>query len=115
MKNPWAALRGYEQPSVIFGLYCILGTAILAMLLGMLVMTMADQLPERLFEILGILYLAYVVWAHISLWTCASNAKRRAWRYAARVYAAAILAIIAGTLLWPYFAAVGPIEVRQIQ
>jgi hypothetical protein len=31
----------------------------------------------------GAVFVAYFLWAHISLWMCAFNVKRRAWGYAA--------------------------------
>jgi hypothetical protein len=102
MKNPWEVVRGQESLSVVLGLYCVLGTAILGMLLGMFIMTGAGNFPDRVYESAAFLYLVYIAWAHISLWTCAFNTKHRAWGYVARILAGGILAAITVSLVRGY-------------
>jgi hypothetical protein len=97
MKNPWDVLRGRELPVVVFWCYCVLGMALATMFLGMFVMGAAKS--DRAIYVAGYLFLAYAVWAHVSLWMCAFSAKRRAWTYVARAYAGVMLAGIAVTLI----------------
>lgn len=111
MKNPWDVLRGRELPVVVFWCYCVLGMALAIMFLGMFVMGAAKS--DRAIVVAGILFLAYVVWAHVSLWTCASNARRRAWGYVARTYAGVMLAGIAVTLIRSYLF-IGPPEIEVL-
>ena len=98
MKNPWDVLRGREVPVVVFWCYCVLGMALAIMLLGMYVMGGAAQ-SDRAIEVAGLVFLVYVAWAHMSLWTCAPNAKGHVWGYVARTYAGVVLAGIAVTLI----------------
>ena len=115
MKNPWDVLRGRELPVVVFWCYCMAGMALATMFLGMFVMGGAAE-SDRAIEVAGILFLAYVAWAHASLWMCAFNAKRRAWGYVARAYAAVMLAVVAMSLIWPFFVTTDPeIEVLLLQ
>ena len=97
MKNPWDVLRGRELPVVVFWCYCVLGIALATMFLGMFVMGAAKS--DRAIYGAGILFLAYTVWAHISLWTCAFNPRRRTWGYVARTFPGVMLAGIAVTLI----------------
>jgi xanthine/uracil permease len=97
MKNPWDVLRGRELPVVVFWCYCVLGMALAMMFLGMFVMGAAKS--DRGIYVAGFLFLAYAVWAHIALWTCASNARSRAWAYVARAYAGVVLTGISVTLI----------------
>ena len=114
MKNPWDVLRGREVPVVVFWCYCVLGMALAIMLLGMYVMGGAAQ-SDRAIEVAGLVFLVYVAWAHVSLWTCASNARRRAWGYVARAYATVVLAMVAAMLIWPFFFTTDPeIEVLLV-
>ena len=101
MKNPWDVLRGRELPVVVFWCYCMAGMALATMFLGMFVMGAAKS--DRAIYVAGILFVAYAAWAHVSLWTCAFNARRRAWGYVARIYAGVVLAGIAVTLIRSYF------------
>ena len=115
MKNPWDVLRGQELPVVVFWCYCVLGMALAMMFLGMFVMGAAKS--DGAIYVAGMLFLAYAAWAHVSLWTCAFNAKSRTWGYVARAYAGAVLAVIAVTLIRSYLFTAGPteIEVRRVQ
>jgi hypothetical protein len=85
------ALRGQERLAVVFWGYCIVGT----LLVGVVMFW-----AFRLFSILhrtfgnlatGVLFVAYFLWAYVSLWRCAFNAKQRAWGYAARCYAVVVV------------------------
>jgi hypothetical protein len=75
---------------VVFWAYCIAGTVIVGVLLFY---------AYRLFPphgqlgavITGALFIAYFLWAHISLWMCALNVRRRGWGYAARCYAVMVV------------------------
>ena len=118
MKNPWHVLRGQERLWVVFWLYCVLGTAVFTWAFAYLVTWLPfDSSAEEeaatttLFAALA----AFVLWAHISLWTSAFNAEWRPWGYAARIYAGVVLAGLAVSTILPYFVTTGPIEVRLIQ
>jgi hypothetical protein len=81
------ALKGGERLAVVFWGYCVAGT----LLVGV-VMFCAFRLfpiPNRTLGnlVTGAVFVAYFWWAHISLWMCAFNVKRRGWGYAARCYA----------------------------
>ena len=106
MTNPWDTLRGEERLATVLGLYCVIGTVVLTMLLGMFVMGTGGRLPESVYVTAVIVYVVYIAWAHMSLWTCAFNTNGRAWGYAARAYAAVILAVITASLVRTYLAAV---------
>ena len=114
MKNPVDVLRGRERSSVVFWFYCVLGSAVLTALFLMSARPLAESMPDSQLLFLVIPYFAYLAWAHIALWTCAFNTKRRAWGYAARTYSFALLALMIWSWIWPYFVTLGPIEVRQI-
>ena len=116
MKSPWQVLRGQERLSTVFGLYCVLGIAILTMLFGMFVGGTEGRLPDSAYGIAGLVYAAYFLWAHVSLWMCAFNTKRRAWGLVARAYVAVVLAVITTSLVRSYLAPTDPdIEVLRIQ
>ena len=116
MKNPWDVLRGQELPVVVFWVYCVLGMALAMMFLGMFVMTSAtNDVSDRTINVAGYVFLAYVAWAHVSLWMCAFNAKSRAWAYVARTYAAVVLAGVVAMLIAPSFFTTDPeIEVLLV-
>ena len=116
MKSPWQVLRGQERLSTVFGLYCVLGTVILTMLFGMFVGGTEGRLPDTAYGIAGLVYAAYFLWAHVSLWMCAFNTTHRAWGFVARAYVAVVLAVITTSLVRSYLAPTDPdIEVLLIQ
>jgi hypothetical protein len=81
---------------MVFWGYCILGTVAIGVLLfGIFrVAIRFDPSPHHFLTdaVTGVLFVAYFLWAHVSLWMCAFNAKHRGWGYAARSYA--VLAVI---------------------
>ena len=106
------ALGGQERLAVVFWGYCIAGVLIVGVLMFFAFRMLPT--PHRTFGNLltGALFVAYFLWAHVSLWVCAFNVDRRGWGYAARCYA--VVAIIC------YFAGVaanfnsGPVGTRQV-
>ena len=79
----------------MFWLYCVVGVALAVAL----PMRYAEPLYDRGFPIWGfigiaVLEIAYLIWAHVSLWMCAFNTSHRYLAYAARVYACAALLYI---------------------
>jgi len=97
MKNPWRVLRGREQLHVVFWGYCVVGTAIVIALPTVDRPHFLMGMPLWFFVALALMQAAYLLWAHISLWTCAFNTSRRAWGYAARAY---ICVIVLGGGAW---------------
>lgn len=87
MKNPWQTVLGQERLWVVFWLYCVLGLAVF-----LLFLFTSDVSSSVMANALSVALLLYLLWAHYSLWTCAFNTQRRAWGYAARIYACVILA-----------------------
>lgn len=68
MKNAWQVLRGQERLSIVFWLYCVLGTIVASTLVIFAVMRLPETLEDVTGAALSILYLAYLLWAHVSLW-----------------------------------------------
>jgi hypothetical protein len=89
------AIRGRARLRLVFWGYCILGTvAIGILLLGVFrVAIRFDPSPHHFLTdaVTGALFVTYFLWAHVSLWTCAFNAKHRGWGYAARSYAVLVV------------------------
>lgn len=106
MKNPWQAVLGQERLWVVFWLYCLVGTVVVALLLAM-----SGLPPPAITTALAVAFMVYVLWAHYSLWTCAFNTKWRPWGYAARVYACVAIAGIAFSSFVEIKS--GPIDVLQ--
>jgi hypothetical protein len=101
MKNPWSVLLGRERLRIVFWCYCVAGTAIVFALPDVDHPHAFIGMPLSFFVILVILQLAYLFWAHISLWTCAFNTQRRVWGYAARAYVALLVITISTWMLMP--------------
>lgn len=112
MKNPWQVLRGRERLHVVFWGYCVVGTIIVFALPTVDRPYFLMGMPLWFFLALALMQLAYLLWAHIALWTCAFNTSRRIWGYAARAYICVLVLAGGVSLLRP---TVQPdIEVRQI-
>jgi hypothetical protein len=81
------AIKGNARLAVVFWGYCVAGTVVV----GVVIFWAYRLFPirHRAFGNLltGILFVAYFLWAHFSLWRCAFNVERRGWGYAARCYA----------------------------
>jgi cytochrome bd-type quinol oxidase subunit 2 len=103
MKNPWDVLRGQERSWIVFWLYCVLGVTVVTWLFIVLAVTSDGRLPDSGLDALAAIYYVCLIWAHAALWTCAFNTKRRAWGYATRAYAFALLTVIAASIVFPYF------------
>jgi hypothetical protein len=88
------ALKGRERLVTVFWGYCIVGTfAVGAVLFALDRVTQRANPSWRPIAAwaTGALFVIYFVLAHISLWTCAFNTRRRGWGYAARCYAVAVV------------------------
>jgi len=89
------AIRGRARLTKVFWGYCILGTVAIGVLLfGVFRAAIRfDPSPHHflLDAVTGVLFVAYFLWAHVSLWTCAFNTKHRGWGYAARSYAVLVV------------------------
>jgi len=82
------SLKGEQRLVVVFWLYCILGSAIAIALPILLAEWLYDQgIPLWGFKLIAGAEVAFVVWAHASLWMCAFNSGHRWLGYAARIYA----------------------------
>lgn len=106
------ALRGKERLVLVFWGYCISGTLVVGFLLFW---------TDRLFPashrplagvITGALFIAYFLWAHISLWMCAFNVERRSWGYAARCYGAVMVIYYFVGVATNYLS--GPAGIRRV-
>jgi hypothetical protein len=88
-------LKGHESLGTVFWGYCIVGSFVIGALLFVVYrVTMRwDSSPHHAIANwgTGALFITYFLWAHISLWTCAFNVKRRGWGYVARCYAVAVV------------------------
>lgn len=82
-------IRGQEHLSIVFWGYCVAGLLAITGLLFLLTEHM-HRWPTAVLSALATLQVVYIVWAHISLWSCAFNAKRPIWGYAARIYVAVV-------------------------
>jgi hypothetical protein len=97
---------------VVFWGYCVAGTLLIgvAMLWAFRLISNPHRPLGNL--VTGAVFIGYLLWAHVSLWTCAFNVKRMGWGYAARCYAVVIVVC--------YFAGVaanfgsGPPGIRQV-
>jgi hypothetical protein len=81
------AFKGRERLALVFWGYCVTGTLIVGVL--MFFAFRLFPIPHRTLgnPVTGAVFVAYFLWAHISLWICAFNVKRRGWGYAACCYA----------------------------
>jgi hypothetical protein len=87
-------MKGRARVRTVFWGYCLIGTLAAGIVLFAIVCAVMRWHPSwRPIANLaaGILFVTYFLWAHISLWTCAFNVKRRGWGYAARCYAVAMV------------------------
>jgi hypothetical protein len=80
-----------KRLTVVFWGYCVAGTLVVGVL-----MFWAFRLfpaPHRNLGnfVSGAIFVAYLLWAHLSLWMCAFNVKRTGWGYAARCYAVVVV------------------------
>lgn len=101
MKNPWHVLLGRERLIVVFWGYCVVGTAIVVNLPNVDRPYFLMSMPLSFFLVLASLQTAYLLWSHMSLWTCAFNTSRRAWGYAARAYIIVLVSIVAAGYFIP--------------
>ena len=90
-------LRGRTRLALVFWGYCIAGTLVIGVLLFGHVSRVAMRFdPSRhhflTAAVTGALFVASFLWAHISLWMCAFNARHPLWGYVARGYA--VLAVV---------------------
>ena len=88
------AIRGRESLAVVFWLYCVVGGWTIVLLLALF----GGQLSELGLSAWSLIVIAtaevlYLIWAHVSLWMCAFNSKRRVYGYAARAYACAVVVL----------------------
>lgn len=81
----WRVVRGRERLVIVFWVYCVLG--------GGIVIATPSILAERLYDrgfpvwswvLMTCVQVLYLLWVHVSVWTCAFNSSRRLWGYAAR-------------------------------
>lgn len=81
------ALKGQERLAVVFWGYCVAGTLIVGVL--MFYAFRLIPMPHRSLGniVTGVPFVAYFLWAHVSLWRCAFNVEGRGLGYAARCYA----------------------------
>jgi hypothetical protein len=110
----WQAIRGQERLTIVFWGYCMVG-GIVAIILPF---ALAEPLYHRgfpmwFFTLLAVLQSLYLLWAHISLWTCAFNSSRRVWGYLARSYVSIVVAVLVVDTLRP-FVHTGELEVLQL-
>jgi hypothetical protein len=87
------AVSGKERAVIVFWAYCIAGTLIAGVLMFLafrLVPTRDRSLGSL---VTGALFVAYFLWAHVSLWTCAFNVEWRGWGYAARCYVVVVVVL----------------------
>jgi hypothetical protein len=79
------AMRGRARLRKVFWGYCILGTVTIGVLLfGVFrVAIRIDPSPHHFLTdaVTGVLFVAYFLWAHVSLWTCAFNARHYSGRH----------------------------------
>jgi hypothetical protein len=88
------AIRGRESLTVVFWLYCVVGGWTTILLLTLFGGALSDLgLPAWSLVAIATLEVLYLVWAHVSLWTCAFNSQHRVYGYAARVYAVAFVVL----------------------
>ena len=88
------SLRGKQRLAVVFWLYCILGSAVAIALPIPLAEWLHDQgVPLWVFKLIAIAEVAFVVWAHLSLWMCAFNSGHRWLGYVARLYSFVALVV----------------------
>jgi len=81
------SLRGEQRLVVVFWLYCILGTAGAIALPILFAEWLYDQgVPLWGLKLIAVAELAFVIWAHASLWMCAFNSGHRWLGYVARIY-----------------------------
>ena len=89
-------MRGKERLAVVFWYYFVLGGMGVAMLIMAAGAGINMLRPSPLIAIVSALVatpiITYQIWILISMWTCAFNAKLRAWGYLTRIYVV-ILAI----------------------
>jgi hypothetical protein len=89
------AIKGRATLTKVFWGYCILGTVAIGVLLfGVFRAAIRfDPSPHHflLDALTGVSFVAYFLWAHVSLWRCAFNAKHRGWGYVARSYAVLVV------------------------
>lgn len=109
----WKSLRGRERLIVVFWGYYVAG-GIVAIILPFILAEPLYHLglPMWFFTSLAGLQSLYLIWAHISLWTCAFNSPRRSWGYLARGYVCLVVAVVVADTFRP-FVHTGGIEVRE--
>ena len=110
----WQAIRGQERLTIVFWGYYMVG-GIVAIILPFVI---AEPLYHRgfpmwFFTLLAALQSLYLLWAHISLWTCAFNSSSRVWGYLARSYVSIVVAVLVADTIRP-FVHTGEVEVREL-
>jgi hypothetical protein len=110
----WRAFRGRERLVIVFWAFYVVG-GILAIILPFALAEPLDHLgfPMWFFTVLAVLQSLYLLWAHISLWTCAFNSSRRAWGYLARAYVCLVIAVLVTDMFRP-FVHTGDLDVREL-
>ena len=87
-------LKGGAKLRTVFWGYCLVGTFATGIVLFAAARVIGRWNPSWrpiVGWVTGIFFVTYFVWAHVSLWTCAFNVRRRGWGYAARVYAVVVV------------------------
>ena len=85
--HPLKVLKGGERLASVFWRNCMLGVLLavgLPMLLGESLG--GHGIPIWCFNAVAALNVAYLLWAHISLWNCALNSEHLGYAFAARIY-----------------------------
>ncbi|MEA3140231.1 MAG: hypothetical protein QOK23_2400 [Gammaproteobacteria bacterium] len=81
------ALRGEERLAIVFWGFCVAGTLVV----GVLLYWVSRAFPALAAVVTGVPFVAYFLCAHISLWMCAFNVKRKGWGDVARCSAVLIV------------------------
>jgi hypothetical protein len=102
MKRIWRALRGRERLMIVFWAYCVVGGIVATVLPFIVAEPLYDRgFPMWFFTLLAVVQSLYLLWVHVSVWTCAFNSSRRVWGYLARGYVCAVVVMLAVQTLMP--------------
>jgi hypothetical protein len=108
LKELWKIVRGQEQLRVVFWIYYVVGIAAMLMFPDIESPSpLVSSLPLWAFGVILLIQGIYLVWVHISLWTCAFNSSHLKLGYVARAYSIISLACI-GYLIFSPKPDVGP-------
>ncbi len=102
MKKVRQSLQGRERLVVVFWIYCVLGGVVIVTLPFFVAEPLYEfGLPMWAFVVIALMQVVYLLWAHVSLWTCAFNSQHRMWGYAARSYVCVVAVAFAASWFLP--------------